>query len=252
MIQKKLTEIFNNYAPLYKSVDNRIPKSWVANRSAFSIKGGYCYFRIPKCANSTVTKTLATYDSSISYDEVNDHDGRIAKNKFFNPFSATVFTKQQLFRKYFLFTFVRNPYSRLLSAYLDKINDNSRKYEATRKKIIEFSLNGEVTFDAFVTYLENGGLCENPHWVPQSLMLPISVSEIGFIGKVENIDSDLGVLINRLFGDDVYLEIISRQHNRYGAQQLVSDYFTENIKDRVYALYQIDFDNFKYPQDFQV
>jgi dermatan 4-sulfotransferase 1 len=251
-LNKKLFQIYCNYHPLYRAVDCRVPKIWVASRSSFSISGKYCYFRIPKSANSTITKTLAYYDSSIIYDDNKDIDGKVAKSKFANIFSTRVLSNNSLKKVYYLFTFVRNPYTRVLSSYLDKIDNFKKAFYDTRKSVRHFSNADDVTFEAFVTYLENGGLYLDPHWMPQLSLIPLPLSEVSFVGKVENIDHDLPVLINRLFGDNTYRVIKSREDSRRKSSEVVSKYYTEDLKARIYKLYKADFDAFSYSQDLPI
>lgn len=248
-LYKKIFQTYCNHHPLYSAVDSRVPKSWVASRSSFQKAGKYCYFRIPKCANSTISKTLAHYDASIVYDDNNDPDGRVAKSKFVSIDAIRIFSKANLRKKYFLFTFVRNPYVRVLSAYLDKIDNFKAAFLKTRYSVRQFSESGEITFEAFVTYLENGGLFLDPHWAPQAFLLPLPPSEIPFIGKVENIDDDLPMLINHLFGDGVYKDAKNREDSRRKSSELASLYYTDDLKSRVYQLYRVDFDAFSYSQD---
>ncbi|WP_047549142.1 sulfotransferase [Methylotenera sp. G11] len=248
-IYKKLFQIYCNYHPVYSAVDSRVPKIWVASRSSFQKTGKYCYFRIPKCANSTISKTLAHYDPSIVYDDNNDIDGKVAKSKFANIGATHVLSKTSLRKKYSLFTFVRNPYTRVLSAYLDKIDGFKKAFFETRSSVRQFSESGNVTFEAFVTYLENGGLFHDPHWAPQTYLLPLAPSEIPFIGKVENIDKDLSALVNHLFGEGAYKDPKNREDSRKKSSEIASDYYTDDLKNRVYKLYKVDFDAFSYPQD---
>jgi len=64
---------------------------------------------------------------------------------------------------------VRDPFSRTLSAFLDKFR--SPNYQ---RRFGAFELTPEG-FSAFLSFLENGGLRANAHWSPQSdrIMLPL-------------------------------------------------------------------------------
>ena len=69
------------------------------------------------------------------------------------------------------FTVVRNPWTRTLSAFLDKIaNGPHDKYGS----IPGFGDNSRTGFEAFIAFLGHGGLQANHHWKPQNdaLLLP--------------------------------------------------------------------------------
>jgi hypothetical protein len=236
--------------PLAREIDPRIPKRWVLSRSMVSNNGHYCYFRIPKCANSTIVRSLAAYDPAIIFDPT-DFKGRNIKRQTSNLFSARALTVFSLTQKYFLFTFVRNPYARVLSAYLDKIAIlEKQKFDAKRQVVMTFSDSGrDLTFKAFVRYLENGGLYQDPHWAPQTAMLPFGVKLLHFVGRVENLDKDLETIVNRLFGKGVYKGPTTREAGRTNSTDKLTQFYDKILADRVYALYQADFESFSYPKD---
>ena len=55
---------------------------------------------------------------------------------------------------FFVFSFVRHPFDRLVSAYLDKIAGNPNSYQDERKNIVlKFSDDNGVQFDHFIEYV---------------------------------------------------------------------------------------------------
>lgn len=244
-----MNKIFYHIHPLLRGIDKRVNRGWVIERCAFSKAGGYCFFRIPKSANSTITRTLAYYDDSIDYAVDGDPATNVAKKKFGNLLSTGAWRAEGL-RKYFLFTFVRNPYSRLLSAYLSKIVHGSKPiWQNKRAELAVFSgKEGIPSFATFVDYLEKGGLYADPHWCPQVNLIPVPVSMLSFVGKVETIDEDIPRLVDKLFGEGKFQEIKTREAGRRGASNQLAEYYTDDIKERVYALYKSDFETFQYPK----
>lgn len=257
MIFRKFIKKTNGYIrqcmygfhPLTKDINPRINRRWVVHRSTFSDTWKYCYFRIPKCANSTVARSLAYYDPDIDYDP-EDQRGKKYKNSS-HLLRTDASTVDELTQKYYLFTFVRNPYSRLLSAYMDKMaREDNRAFEKTRTVVRTFSGTGrDLTFEAFVNYLEKRGLYENPHWAPQTAMLPVAAGKINFVGRVENLDADLGFVVNHFFGAGVYEGPVNREINRTYSAHKLAQYYDRNLSERVYALYKTDFDVFAYAKD---
>jgi hypothetical protein len=218
-----------------------------------SNKHGYCYFRIPKCANSTVAKTLAHYDPAIGVAE-DDPDVEKTKKRFDGFLDVRALTPAALQKKYFLFTFVRNPYSRLLSAYLDKIagrGDSSVDYNSV-VKACGVERHTDVSFELFVGYLENRGLWANPHWAPQVAMIPVKPARLGFIGRVESLERDLATVIDRIFGAGTFVSTQTRADGRQHATSRIEQFYDDELARRVYGLYRQDFDTFAYRADWRV
>lgn len=236
--------------PITREIDRRVQLSWVTKRAALSTKRNYCYFRIPKCANSTIVRTLVYYDPDLAYDE-SDRSGNYAKGCFGHLLDSEARTIREFTERYFSFTFVRNPYSRLLSGYLHKIVEKSATSDRYRAIIDEMKTTAEQTptFGDFIRYLENGGLWKNPHWVPQTAMLPVQPQHLSFVGKVESIQDDLRTVVDRIFGDGTFKESKTRETHRQGASGKLNEFYTPDIQQRVYRLYRDDFEAFSYDFD---
>jgi len=83
-------------------------KSLVSHRSRF------VFFRIPKAAGSTATKTLYLYENRTGID---DYDDRVAKESYARLSELSSNQLREVGQQYFRFTIVRNPWRRLASAY---------------------------------------------------------------------------------------------------------------------------------------
>ena len=95
-------------------------------RGAYSPLEPFFYNRVPKAANTSITQTLFTHSA---------YSPRLArrdnpKYKFQRPIFLSPNQVYKLEYEAFKFTFVRNPYSRVLSAYLDKVG--RRKHQGLR------------------------------------------------------------------------------------------------------------------------
>lgn len=191
--------------------------------SCVSKKYRFIYFRVPKSANTTVISSL------LSNDPEKDKKG-IRKDAFGN-LTTLIFTKIE---RYKIFTVVRNPYTRVLSAYLQKVRSGSKRH------LID--IQGDISFEDFVSWLENGGLNKNGHWRPQHKIVPLSFPGLIII-KMENLEAELDPLLKEI---DENMKIKARQSHRTGSNNLTSDYYTAELAARVYALYKEDFINFGY------
>ena len=253
--RKLIGDILLNKHPLLSCVDKRVERSMVFQRLAISHKSKYCCFRIPKCANSTIVLNLVYYDPNLNYYNANKSNDKPVSEQFKKKFDNTSFKTLIMLKfpdDYYLFTFVRNPYVRILSAYLDKIEDKQKRkqgvsqYEFVRKFILKNSSEKKLTFDGFVSYLEKGGLYKNAHWLPQLSILPVKKEKLSFIGKVENIKNDLPKVIDTLFGNGTFEEAKIKKEGRTSSVNLVEKYYTKELAERVYKLYKKDFEAFDY------
>lgn len=247
-VYRRIAKRVKYFHPMLRWVDRRIPLDWVLNRSMLSDAKKYCYFRIPKCANSTIVRTLAFYDSQLELDESDEKGAAIKKATRGGLMRARTASIRTLTTDYYCFTFVRNPYIRTLSAYLDKIvaQGETEKYAHLRQKIREASGVDEVSFESFVTYLERGGLYKDPHWCPQVALLPLPANRLAFVGKVESLEGDLNEVVNIVFGRDVYKGAKTREVNRQESENKVSLHYSDSLRSRVYKLFEEDFASFGY------
>ncbi|MGB3296870.1 MAG: sulfotransferase family 2 domain-containing protein, partial [Phormidesmis sp.] len=166
------TPFFQTYSPY------GIP--WMMDRCcAISKELSFAYCRIPKAANSTVIATLYNEEysqSSFSRDEMN----RIKMTKYIKPSQISDSELQLFLSTAFIFTVSRNPYTRLISAYKDKIEDISEtqhRYEAL--DFLEKSEDSIIGFEEFLDFLEFGnGLTVNYHWARQIDTLAVPVEKI--------------------------------------------------------------------------
>ncbi len=202
---------------------------------------GFFYNRIPKCANSTVVEALATFSGKVRSD-----DNTVAlKRAFGKPHQLSHRQVVRLRDHWLKFTFVRNPYARVLSAYLDKIirlrYDLRPRYRALRAATR--ATDAPPSFDRFLDYLAAGGLYANVHWAPQTALLLIPLVSFDFVGKVENLDQDLLQVLQRLFPDQAHRTAVKFGRAGpppTGAQDKVFSWCTRQQRDRIAALYEND------------
>lgn len=194
-----------------------------------------CIFvHVPKAAGISVAKTLF---------------GNLAGGHVELWYYQLVFSEVE-FRKYFKFTFVRNPWDRLFSAYnfLKKggMNDADAKWAADN--ISCFS-----NFDDFVKgWLTVESIHRYVHFRPQYEFLLLPSEEIpglNFIGFFENLNEDFEYVKSRLSrGDCVSL----RNENTTFAKNNKKDFrdcYSDEAREIVFDVYQKDIELLGYEFD---
>lgn len=140
------------------------------------------YVHIPKTAGVSVNKALfGNYGGG--------HRSVRNYRQIFGP---------RLFARYFKFTFVRNPYSRLLSAY-QFLRDGG--FDASDRLWAAENLSRFADFEEFVIeWLNEQSIWTKDHFVPQYAFVcdVDSTPETDFVGRFETIDDDFREVCKRL------------------------------------------------------
>ncbi len=202
------------------------------------------YLNNPKVGCSTVKLTLWSRIRDIAPREIADiHD--LAASPFHNRIGWLGWAERAQ-----VFTFVRNPFARVVSAYLNKIcaqDDDTRSWFDGR---YGFAPGTEIGFGAFVEAIAGDDPLElDPHWRPQCLNVLAGLVTPNFIGHLECMDQDMATVLHQVFGDAA-TAIPSAQVHGTGANQKYRGYFDDKAtRDRVTALYGEDFSRYGYLPD---
>ena len=153
--------------------------------------------------------------------------------------------------KYFTFCFVRNPWSRFISAYNYLLNggsDNEHPITGFDKRDRDKFISPHKTFNDFILDNSCSGkiytdLMTQQHFMPQYKYILDSNDNINidFIGKFENLHEDFNIICNRIGIKTPELQHLNnRPHDQY---QL---YYTDKTADIIYNTYKEDIDYFDY------
>jgi len=207
-------------------------------RGAISLEQRFFFNRVPKSANTSVIVSLAKIGGKAS------HSGSEAKLAFIRP-SEIGFEQLAELEDFFKFTFVRNPYTRILSSYLDKITTGIKA-----RYIRDNRENGILpSFSQFCQYLNSGGLYMNAHWAPQTSLMLLPIDQFDFIGRVESFSRDLSfvashvALNNPIEPPKRHFDHRSSQTN---ADARIEQYYDDQCLEIVRRLYRSDFECFGY------
>jgi hypothetical protein len=152
----------------------------------------------------------------------------------------------------YLFTVVRNPYSRLLSAYIQK--SNRLRMLGKEPTIPGFDRVSKEGFSEFISYLENGALRTSPYWIPQTELLHFRLSRCNRIARVESLSSDLSMIVSdlglrwpaSLDASSPHPLEVQTGRKVFSIGNKLSEFYDKKVAERVYLLYRNDFDAFSY------
>ena len=167
---------------------------------------------------------------------------------------STDWSKVLKLYQYSFFTVVRNPWTRTLSAFLDKIADGlDEKYAL----VDGFGENSASGFEAFVSFLEHGGLRYNHHWRPQNEILLLPASRFSHICRLEHLAHDLPLALKSTGLTLPPKERLQKPHRIESKQQgkvtnassRLASYYSPQTAKTIYQLFQDDFELGLYSND---
>ncbi|XP_071822772.1 carbohydrate sulfotransferase 11-like isoform X3 [Apostichopus japonicus] len=227
----------------------------------------FCY--VPKVACTNWKRTLLILLGLLGHDDEVSHlmIHSLAMAKL--PTLKNLNTEEAVRRlnSYKKVMFVREPISRFLSAYRDKLekplNADSRAFRrgfSSRIKGINAAELGvqnavefNVTFYDFISYLGNprNKLASPPeeHWRSVNELCSPCTLQYDFIGRMETLERDRNYVLKHFFEVDPISYRLHTSTNPTNSSKLRDDYIAEIPEKRMRALYErfrIDFDAFGY------
>ena len=164
--------------------------------------------------------------------------------------------------EYTRLAFVRNPYSRVLSAYLNKIDarlnkqtNNPDHFDRVVADIDEFrKLNLEcdkypaVSFEVFLLWLKQSRSIYtfDEHWKSQTLLLDYKHVHFTKIGKFEELTTEAGSFIELLGAEVSFPSQKDIKFEPTKASDKLTRYYNEDSYELVSEIYKDDFINFGY------
>jgi hypothetical protein len=204
----------------------------------------YLYVSTAKVATSSILRQL-------EFSELNNNEEAVPQephDKQATPW-LSIRTNMHLFRRaigsndFFKFCFVRNPYTRALSCYLDKFVQN--EWERARlSPILGLSSDGIPTFYEFLLAVRAQPPGERDiHWESQAFHLRPSVVNYSFIGRFEHFQDDMGKVVE-LLGLTPYSG--KKDIHATNSGKLLNQYYGPGEKKLVRQIYRDDFLTFGY------
>lgn len=161
------------------------------------------------------------------------------------------------------FTFVRNPYQRLVSCWADKFQGlplipgeaKIETYLAWRSETGSRRHSGAdqtMSFSDFVVYAcATNNRRIDQHWNLQTDVIEMPGIALDFVGKVENFAVDILRVLDHAEADaDLRDRIAQRaaQPLNPSSRGRCAQYFTTELAEMTYRAYQQDFDRLRYPR----
>ncbi len=201
----------------------------------------FIYFVIPKCASATVRISIEEHV-----------DIKRLPDFFSEHFTIDRFLESEfadLIKTYFKFTFVRNPYDKIYSGYMqDKFaSENYPRWIEAKKDI--FDIIGDDFNQYMQKHVANSDILGDWRWVCFTPMHAFSHHNdrylLDWYGRVENLENDLTYLYNKL--DLGALNIENRNVRTPISNNLkYLDKYERKTIELVNKIYRFDFEFFGY------
>ncbi|MDW3220460.1 MAG: sulfotransferase family 2 domain-containing protein [Acidimicrobiales bacterium] len=196
--------------------------------ASFSTERGFVWHRVAKTGTRSLHALLEA--------EVADYEYLIRKQPPPPAFDELLATTC------FRFTFVRNPWDRLVSGWRNKFV-TGRKAESFLAQLSDTATADELAvcredFGAFLRLLPDSRLFErNVHFQPQATIL--RDVELDFVGRFERYADDVGHVLSTI-GIEHTSESIPHRNRTSRDQPHYSSYYDDAARDRVGELYCAD------------
>ena len=178
----------------------------------------FAWFKVRKCGSSSIGDVLP------------------------GPFRDDTLRPSQVARydDYFTFAFVRNPYGRLVSNYLNKIKDQKRE-DIRPGYIRNLDFREGMSFEEFANQV-----CDLPdekcdrHYKSMHRVFPYE--RVDFIGRLESFVDDLSQVLERIQGAVPAV----LPHKKNSGKQSYTEFYTDALRERVGERYRKDLEIFGY------
>lgn len=206
----------------------------------------YCYIYVetPKVACSTIKMNLQFLELG-EENKFRVHDK--SNSPLLSPSDSSINLKKVI-KNYFKFCFVRNPYDRVLSCYLDKVKPERKK---SYRVDLGLPHEGNVSFEDFLDSVRCQKRSDmNIHWIPQSEILAVESIKYDFVGRFDNFENNLTEVIalicerNNIAPPDNGLYIKRHSPHQTDAFNLTGRYMTIRAASLIQEIYKEDFEVF--------
>lgn len=221
------------------------------------------YCPIPKAANTNWKYLIRKLEGVPNYGDLHAaHNANTSGLRYLSDYSAAEAKKLLTDPSFFKFVFVRDPYTRLLSCYMDKFRNMDPNYTATEYRTFvaaAFSwryarsmdpfLAPRPSFRSFIRAIATVPPSHmNAHWRPQTLLCGFGVMPYDFVGRMEHLQRDTAKVLETIGHAQ---EPFPTQHDlgfppSGASASLAQHLYTTDLMFATRLLYAADFDALGY------
>jgi len=215
------------------------------------LKAKYVYVENPKVASSTVKRHLINQQLLTLPGAKSNPHPEIQQSPFVKPYQlGTDQLANILFGpEFYKFCFVRDPFSRVLSAYLDKIGGKTPESKLFFNWVAK-DRTRTVDFKNFITFIaQQHPSARDKHWSSQKRNVLFDFIKYDMIGRLENFQQAIQVIQQNSQIDFSYLKTHSPHKTDASAKKL--KYYDEYSIAAVNEIYSEDFKCFNYPTEIE-
>ena len=223
-----------------------------------SLVNRYVYVEVPKAGCGTMKATLGGMEAArmnpglVQRVQEAPHN-RLAATPFVKPFQLPPDLLEQVFtsRDYRRFTVVREPASRLLSGFIEKIGQGLKQsvpiVDALRERTGRDIPPADITLDEFLDVISaQESRHQDPHWRRQADHLGLGIVDYDAVIHLEELDASWGRIADLTSTPGLQEEFFCK--NSTGARNRMQDYYTPALLDRVAEVYARDYEALAYPR----
>lgn len=217
-----------------------------------SLKNRYVYMGVAKAANSTIKFYLQQVEYlGTPYKVTNVH------NKHYSPLLSPYQLPADILEEAFFgdsftrFTLVRNPYARLLSCFLDRVQDEKSASFKNLSKHTDCDPRS-LDFNSFVQVVSSQEVLQmDCHWRPQVNEIYWGLIDYTEILRFENLPQNIMALKELTGCDDkrIFNAEINKSPSVTSAGTKIQEYYSEETAELVRSVYQEDFEKLGYTEE---
>jgi len=214
------------------------------------------YVCVPKCASTSIKIALSALQGQTVAPQL-AHKRRYSALRSPSQVGVSGFHRLATAADTLCFTFVRNPYARLVSTWADKFRnkplvpgdrfiDRYLRYHRAADRAQPIGAGESLSFARFVLFaIETLDDRPDPHWQMQCELTDVPGLPLDLIGKVENFTQDFRQVLNHA-GATAAQQVLTLPVSNVSQHGPWRDFYTAELAERVRRAYTDDFFRFGY------
>ena len=222
-----------------------------------SLVNRYAYVEVPKAGCGTMKATLGGMEAArmgpamVGRVQENPHD-RMRATPFVKPFQLSPAMLEEVFTSsdFRRFTVVRDPASRALSGYIEKIGQGLKQSEPIVAAINASTgrdvAPADITLEQFLDVIgAQSSRDQDPHWRRQADNLGLGIVDYDAVIHLEELDASWALVGELTSTPNLQEQFFCR--NSTGARNRIADYYTPALLQRITDIYARDYPALHYP-----